>query len=244
MQKHGLKVGGLPELLNFTHPEIIKEIHGAYYRAGSDFVSTNTFGCNRLKLKNSEYTVGQVVAQAVKLAKDAAKDAMAQGNRKESLYNEKYVALDIGPIGKLMEPVGDLSFDDAYDIYKEQIIAGAKAGADFILFETFTDIYEMKAAVLAAKENSDMPVFCSVTFQEDGRMLMGTDPFTAVNILQDFGIDALGVNCSLGPKQMIGIVKEFLSYSKLPVLVQPNAGLPTIVNEETVFNVDIAGSYC
>ena len=240
LQKYGLKAGELPELLNFTHPETIKEIHRAYYRAGSDFVSTNTFGCNRLKLENTEYTVAQIVTQAVKLAKEAAQETVTKAEQEGISYQGRFAALDIGPIGKLLEPVGDLTFDEAYDIFKEQIVAGAEAGADFIFFETFTDICEMRAAVLAAKENCDLPVFCSVTFQEDGRMLMGTDPITAVNILQDMGIDALGVNCSLGPKQMIGIVKEILTYSKLPVLVQPNAGLPAIVNGETVFNVDIA----
>ncbi len=241
MQNHGLKVGELPELLNFTHPDIIKRIHESYFQAGSDFVSTNTFGCNRLKLEGAGYTVEQVVNQAVKLAKEAAREAAGQVVEGKP-FRDKFAALDVGPTGKLLEPVGELTFDEAYDIFKEQIVAGEKAGADFILFETFTDIYEMKAAVLAAKENCDLPVFCSVTFQEDGRMLMGTDPLTAVNILQDLGIDALGVNCSLGPKQMIGIVKEFLTYSKLPVLVQPNAGLPVIENGETVFQVDI-GEY-
>lgn len=241
LQKYGLKAGELPELLSFTQPEIIKEIYGKYFQAGSDFVSANTFGCNRFKLKNSGYTVSQVVTQAVKLAKEAAKEAMAQVSAPDTGGTAfgKFAALDLGPIGKLMEPAGELSFDEAYDIYKELIVAGAEAGADFILFETFTDIYEMKAAVLAAKENCDLPVFCSVTFQEDGRMLMGTDPITAVNILQDLGVDALGVNCSLGPKEMIGIVREFLAYSKLPVIVQPNAGLPAVINGETVFRVNI-----
>ena len=239
MQKYGLKAGELPELLSFTDPRIITEIHEAYFRAGSDFVSSNTFGCNRYKLENTGYTVKQVVSQAVKLAKDAANRVTAEEKAEGKPPGEKFVALDVAPIGKLMEPVGDLSFDEAYDIYKEQIAAGTEAGVDFILFETFTDIYEMKIGVLAAKENCDLPVFCSVTFQEDGRMLMGTDPLTAVNILQDLGIDALGVNCSLGPKQITGIAREILEYSKLPVLVQPNAGLPAIVNGETVFNVDI-----
>ena len=239
MQKYGLQNGGLPEILNFTDPEIISKIHEAYYLAGSDFVSTNTFGCNRHKLEGTGYTVNQVAAQAVGLAKNAAKSAREKAKANGQPFGEKFVGLDVAPIGKLMEPIGDLSFEEAYDIYKEQIIAGAEAGADFIILETYTDIYEIKVAVLAAKENCDLPIFCSVTFQEDGRMLMGTDPMTAVTILQDLGIDAIGVNCSLGPKQIIGIAKEILACSKLPVLVQPNAGLPTIVNGETVFNVDI-----
>ncbi|MDD4564022.1 MAG: homocysteine S-methyltransferase family protein [Eubacteriales bacterium] len=243
LQQYGLKAGEIPELLNFTHSEIIEAIHRDYYQAGSDLVSTNTFGCNRLKLENTGYTVDQVVAQAVKLARSAsekAKGAEPQTSSQKSLSPDRFVALDIGPIGKLMEPVGEMLFNEAYDIYKELILAGKKAGADLVLFETFTDIYELKAAVLAAKENCDLPVFCSVTFQEDGRMLMGTDALTAINIIQDLGIDAFGVNCSLGPKQMIGIVREFLDYSRLPVLVQPNAGLPVIIDGETVFQVNIA----
>ncbi|MDF3000818.1 MAG: homocysteine methyltransferase [Bacillota bacterium] len=249
LQHHGLKAGELPELLNFTHPDTIKEIHKAYYLAGSDFVTTNTFGCNRPKFEGSAYTVAQIIEQAVMLAKEAAKEVMDQtveagsaagDTQASSVFSaQKYVALDLGPIGKLMEPVGELTFDEAYDIYKEQVEAGEKAGADLIIIETQTDIYETKAAVLAAKENSVLPVFCSLTFQEDGRMLMGTDPQTAVNILQDMGIDAIGVNCSLGPKQIIPIVKEILKYSKLPVLVQPNAGLPVIVDGATAFEVDI-----
>lgn len=239
MQKYGMAAGELPELLNFTRPEIITKIHEAYYRAGSDFVSSNTFGCNRYKLENTGYSVGDVVKQAIGLAKDAAERVSAEERAQGKAAVEKFVGLDVAPIGKLMEPVGTMGFDEAYEIYKEQILAGCEAGADFIFFETYTDIHELKVGVLAAKENCDLPVFCSVTFQEDGRMLMGTDPVTAVNILQDLGIDALGINCSLGPKQIIGIAKEILAYSKLPVLVQPNAGLPVIVNGETVFNVDI-----
>ena len=228
LQKYGLKAGDLPELLSFTQPEIIKDIYRKYLQVGSDFVSSNTFGCNRLKLAKSEYTAAQVAAQAVRIAREAADEF------------ERFVALDLGPIGKLMEPAGELPFEEAYDIYKEVIVAGAEAGADFVFFETFLDIHEMKAGVLAAKENCDLPVFCSVTFEKNGRMLMGTDPISAVNILQDLGIDALGINCSLGPKDMIGLAKEFIKYSKLPVLVQPNAGLPELVDGEAVYSVDIA----
>lgn len=238
MQKYGLKVGELPELLSFTHPEIIKEIHRSYYQAGSDFVSANTFGCNRFKLANSGYTVPQAVAQAVRLAKEAAEEFTAQADDSDASFG-KFVALDLGPIGKLMEPAGELSFDEAYDAFREMVAAGAEAGADFVLFETFMDIYEMKTAILAAKENCSLPVFCSVTFEKNGRTLMGTDPLTVVNIFQDLGIDALGVNCSLGPRDMVGIAKEFLAYSKLPVLVQPNAGLPEMIGGKTVYNVGI-----
>ena len=222
MQKYGMAVGELPESLNFTRPEIIERIHREYLEAGSDFVCTNTFGANSWKLAGSGYTVGQVINKAASIARRAG---------------APYVALDIAPIGRLMEPTGDMGFEEACGLFAEQIKAGIAAGVDILLFETFTDIYEMKAAVVTARELTDLPVFCSVTFQEDGRMLMGTDPLTAVNILQDLGADAIGVNCSLGPKQMVPIVKEILRYSKLPVIVQPNAGLPRVEDGKTVYDV-------
>lgn len=225
IQKNGLKVGELPELLNLTNPDIIERIHAQYIEAGSDIITTNTFGANALKFKDCGFDVSTIITKAVQIAKRAALD--------------KYVALDIGPIGKIMEPTGDLKFDDAYELFKEQVVAGCEAGADLILLETFSDLYEMKAGILAAKENSDLPVFCSVTFQEDGRTLMGTDPITMVNMLQDMGIDALGINCSLGPMQMLDIIQEITQYSRIPVMVQPNAGLPKIVNGETIFEVNI-----
>ena len=231
LQKYGLKTGELPEILNFTNPETIERIHREYLEAGSDFVSTNTFGASDLKLEGSGYSAREAVSQAVGIARKAT-DAF-----EKDWGQKKYVALDLGPIGKLMEPVGELTFEGAYELFKTQILAGAEAGADFIFFETFTDVYELKAAVIAAKENSTLPIFCSVTFQENGRTLMGTDPLTMVTMLQDLGIDALGVNCSLGPAQMIKTVREVLKYCRLPVLVQPNAGLPSLVNGETVYDI-------
>ena len=231
MQRYGLGTGELPEALNFSNPGIVEKIHAEYFDAGSDMVSTNTFGANALKLEGCGHSASEVVAQAVAIARKAAKEHEARTGVR------KYVALDVGPIGRLMEPAGKLTFEEAYDLFKEQITAGAEAGADVVLFETFVDIYEMKAAVLAAKENCTLPVFCSVTFQEDGRMLMGTDPLTVVTMLQDLGIDALGVNCSVGPAQMLPTVREILGYSRIPVLVQPNAGLPVIRNGETVYDV-------
>ncbi len=239
IQKTGIPVGKVPELLNFTHPDVIESIHAAYFTAGSDVVSSNTFGANAYKTEGCGYTVDQIITQGVTLAKRAARQAEEAAKAKGE-GGSKYVALDVAPIGKLMEPYGPLSFESAYALFREQIESGARAGADLILLETFTDIYEMKIAVLAAKECCDLPVFCSLTFQEDGRMLMGTDPVTAVSILQDMGIDALGLNCSLGPKQMIPVVREFLRYSKIPVLVQPNAGLPSLVDGKTVYDVTIA----
>ncbi|MBI6874097.1 homocysteine S-methyltransferase family protein [Clostridium aciditolerans] len=224
LQKEGLKVGELPETLNITNPEIIKKVHKQYIDAGSDIVITNTFGANELKYSSSEYSIEQVITAGVNIAREAA------GN--------KLVALDIGPTGLIMEPTGTLSFEAAYELFKKQVIIGEKAGADLILIETMSDLYEVKAAVLAAKENSSLPVFCTMTFQQDGRTLMGTDPKTMVFVLEGLGVDALGVNCSLGPKELMPIIDEILLYASIPVMVQPNAGLPRYDGEKTVYDIE------
>ncbi len=230
LQRYGMKQGEVPEVFNILYPEVIEDIHNAYINAGSDIITTNTFGANRFKLNGTGYGVEEIVKRAVEIGKRAA--------------NGKLVALDIGPTGKLMAPVGELEFNEAYGAFREQVIAGRDA--DLILIETMSDIYEAKTAVLAAKENSNLPVICTMTFQRDGRTLTGTDPVTMVNILQGLDVDALGVNCSLGPKEMLSIVDSILKYSKVPVIVQPNAGLPAIIYGKTVYNiepVEFAG-YC
>lgn len=223
LQSYGMKAGELSESFNFDKPEIVAEIHRACLEAGSDVIATNTFGANRYKFMNSGLVVSDVIHRAVEIARDTAKD--------------KLVALNVGPLGQLMEPYGSLSFEDAYEAFKEQVIAGAAAGVDLILIQTMTDIYEARAAILAAKENTNLPVICTMTFQEDGRTLTGTDPLTMVNILQNLGVVALGINCSLGPKEVLPLVTEILKYSKLPVIVQPNAGLPRVEGNKTVFDV-------
>ncbi len=225
LQEQGLKLGELPESYNIEKPEIIYNIHKKFVEAGSDIITTNTFGANELKLEECGYSVEEVIGAAVNLARKAAGD-------------DRYVALDLGPIGKLMEPAGMLSFDEAYELFKRQVKAGEKAGCDLFLIETISDIYEAKSAILAVKENSDLPVFCTVSFQEDGRTLMGTDPLTVVSVLEGLGVDALGVNCSLGPKELMPIVDKILEYSSIPVMVQPNAGLPKVENGKTVFDID------
>lgn len=225
LQKKGLKLGKMPEDLNIDNPEIIEEIHKLYVESGADIITTNTFGANRLKLAHSSYSQEEIIKAAVL----AAKKANPNG----------YVALDVGPLGQLLSPLGVLSFEEAYDIFKEQIILGEKYGADAVIIETMVDIYEAKAAVLAAKENSSLPVICTVTFQEDKRMLTGTSILGAVTILESLGVDALGVNCSLGPKELIPIVDELLQYSKTPVIVQPNAGLPKMIDGNTVFDLSV-----
>ena len=224
LQKNGLKQGEIPESYNVLHPEIIEKIHKQYINAGCNIITTNTFGANRYKLENTGYSVEQVIKAGVKIAKKAS-----EGN---------FVALDISSIGQLMEPCGILSFEEAYDIFAEQIKIGASEGVDLILIETMSDIYEAKAAILAAKENSNLPIICTMTFQEDGRTLTGTDPLTMVNVIQGLGVNALGVNCSLGPKEIIPIVSEIIRYSKVPIIVQPNAGLPKLIKGETVFDVE------
>ncbi|MCT8977954.1 homocysteine S-methyltransferase family protein [Clostridium sp. CX1] len=223
LQREGLKVGELPESLNITNPDIIRKIHRQYIEAGSDVVITNTFGANELKYSKSQFLIEEVITAGVKVAREAAAD--------------KLVALDIGPIGQIMEPTGSLSFEGAYELFKKQVIIGEKAGADLILIETMSDLYETKAAILAAKENSSLPVFCTMTFQENGRTLMGTDPKTMVFVLEGLGVDALGVNCSLGPKELMPIVEEILKYSSIPVMVQPNAGLPRYDGEKTIYDI-------
>lgn len=225
LQRYGIKSGELPESYNITHPEIIEKIHNSYIDAGSDIITANTFGANSSKLKTYKYSAKEIISAGVKIARKEAGD--------------KLVALDIGPIGQLMEPYGTLSFEKAYDLFAEQIKIGADSGADLILIETMSDLYEAKAAILAAKENCSLPVICTMTFQNDGRTLTGTDAVTMVNVLQGLNIDAVGINCSQGPKEMLPLVYTILGYSKIPVIVQPNAGLPEVNNGETVFTVEI-----
>ncbi|MBQ5995962.1 MAG: homocysteine S-methyltransferase family protein [Clostridia bacterium] len=225
LQKNGLLAGELPELWCFSHEELILNTHKAYLEAGADVITTNTFGANSLKLKDSGYTTEQVVRQAVSVAKKA----VSQSGR------EAFVALDMGPTGKLLEPYGELPFEKAYELYAEQVKAGDEA--DLILIETMGDLYEIKAAVLAAKENSSLPVLVSMIFNEDGRLLTGADIKTAVFTLEALGADAIGLNCGLGPAQMKGFAKTMLKYSSLPVFVNPNAGLPEVVDGVTCYNV-------
>lgn len=225
LQDSGLKIGELPEVLNISSPEIVIDIHKKYINAGSNIITTNTFGINEIKLKDSSYTVEELIEGAVK-------------NVKKAIDNKDiYIALDIGPIGELLEPMGTLSFEDAYNIFKRQIIQGVKSGVDLILIETMTDLYEVKAAVLAAKENSDLPIFCTMSYEQDGRTFTGCNITSMIMVLQGLGVDAIGVNCSLGPKEIEPLIDEILKISQIPVMVQPNAGLPNVAQGKTVFNV-------
>ena len=212
IQKSGVKYDSVPETLNITHPELIESFHKAYAEAGSDIVYANTFGANGYKLKESGYSVDKIIKSGVENAKKAV------------LGTDCLVALDIGPIGQLLEPAGSLSFDEAYEYFKEQIVAGQ--GADVIVFETMTDLYELKAAVLAAKENSDKPIIATMTFERNGRTFTGVSPAAMAVTLTGLGVDALGVNCSLGPDELEGVVSEISKYTDLPLVIKANAGLP------------------
>ncbi len=226
LQEKGLEPGELPETWNLLHPDRILDLHRGYLEAGADIYNTNTFGANRLKFPDN---LDEIVTAAVKLAKEAR----TQAGRDD----DAYVALDIGPTGKLLAPMGDLSFDDAVDIFGEVVRIGAREGADLVLIETMNDSYEAKAAVLAAKENCDLPVFITCVFDGSGKMLTGGTPESVVAMLEGLGVDALGVNCSLGPAQMIPIVERLVKAAHVPVLVNPNAGLPKSVDGRTVYDV-------
>lgn len=218
IQKRGLKLGGIPELLNITSKEMIEQIHLSYMESGSDIVYANTFGANGYKLKNSGYSVKEIIEAGIDIAKSATDKFFAKTGKKV------YVALDLGPIGQLLEPTGILSFDEAYEYYKEAILAGKHA--DLVIFETQTDLLEVKSAVLAAKENSDLPIMVTMTFEENLRTFTGCSVEAMALTLNGLGVDAMGVNCSLGPKELLPVVNKIRKYTSIPVIAKPNAGLP------------------
>lgn len=228
LQKSGLQPGELPERWNISHPEVIKEIHKSYYDSGSNIVNTNTFGANSLKFGTDE--LSEIIYHAVKNADEARK--ASSGNQ------EKFIALDVGPTGKLLKPLGDLDFEDAVKAFAEVISLGVKYGVDLITIETMNDSYETKAAVLAAKENSDLPIIVTNAYGENGRLMTGADPAVMAAMLEGMGVDAIGANCSLGPKQLMGVMDELLKYCSVPVAFKPNAGLPKSDGKVTYYDVD------
>lgn len=229
LQKKGLKLGEIPETLNITQRDKIIEIHKEYLDVGANVITANTFGANEQKLLNTGYSVEEVIDAAVSLANEA-KNSMK--------FNNVFVALDIGPIGELLEPMGTLTFDRAYEIFERQIVQGVKSGADLILIETMTDLYEMKAAVLAAKENSNIPVLATMSFEKDHRTFTGCLPSSMAITLEGLGVDGLGINCSLGPKEIYPIVEDLLKWTDVPILVQANAGLPVVIDGETFYDIN------
>lgn len=226
LQEKGLQPGELPELWGISHREEIVAIHRTYLEAGADFLKANTFGANRFKLEGSGHTVEEVVTAGIENALHAVK-----------ICGRGTVFLDIGPTGKLLRPLGDLDFEDAVSAFGEMIRVGTMAGAEAILIETMTDIYEAKAALLAAKENSDLPVFVTMTFDQDGKLLTGGDLTVAAAVLEGLGADAIGLNCGLGPEQMASLLPKLRESTGLPIVVNPNAGLPVERDGKTCFDV-------
>ena len=226
LQARGLKPGEVPELWNLTRPDDVRAVHEAYFAAGADIVYANTFGANSAKY-HGDAPLADVVSAAVAVAKEAA--ARAGGRR--------FVALDVGPTGRLLKPAGDFEFDAAYDAFAEQVRLGAAAGADLVAVETMGDLYELKAAVLAAKENSNLPVLATVALGEDGKLLTGADVDCVAALLEGLHADAIGLNCGFGPDRMLEFVRRLAAHTSLPIVVKPNAGLPKVVDGRTVFTV-------
>lgn len=223
--QNGLPVGKSSEIYNLTEPETVRRIHRAYLEAGSNIIYANTFGIN--SSKNAEYPMEELVSAGIKLAKEEAQ-------RFGSL-----AALDVGPLGQLLEPMGTLPFEQAYALFREKMLAGEAAGADLIVIETMTDLYELKAAVLAAKENTSLPVFATMSFEKSGKTFTGTDVGAMAVMLDSLGVDAMGINCSLGPVEILPIAERLLSFTNTPLIVKANAGLPegdsySITQEEFV----------
>ena len=227
LQKQGLTPGEHPEMWNLIHPDIVTNIHKEYFDAGSNVVTTNTFGANCLNF--SEKELEDIITAAIFNAKNARDESVSE--------KEKFIALDIGPTGRLLKPLGDLDFEDAVKIFAKTVRLGAKYGADLIIIETMNDSYETKAALLAAKENSSLPVIVSNAYGEDGKLMTGATPAAMVALLEGMGADVIGANCSLGPKQLSPIIEELLKNASVPVILQPNAGLPKVVDGKTVFDV-------
>lgn len=230
LQEKGLNPGELPETWNLKNKEAVISIHRQYYEAGSDIVLTNTFGANALKFRDSEYRLQDIIQAAVENAKEARTLAGVDDGR-------HYIGLDMGPTGKLLKPMGYLGFEEAYEAFAEVVRCGVKAGADLIHIETMSDTYETKAAVLAAKEESDLPVFATLIFDEKGKLLTGGDVPSVVALLEGLGVDALGINCGLGPKQMMLILCEMRRWASVPIIVKPNAGLPKQRDGHTYYDV-------
>lgn len=223
LNQKGLSMNEPLELFNLSHPEIVTAVHKEYVEAGADIITTNTFQANKYHFK--EEKLSQIIEQAVRLAKSV---------------NPHFVAYDMGPSGKMMEPIGNLTFNEAYEIFKEQAILAEKFGCDLVIIETMSDLLEIKAAILAVKENTKLPIFATMTFQQNGKTLLGVDALTATLTLQGLGIDAIGVNCSSEPREIIELIRTMTDYAKVPVIVQANAGLPKIKGDKTIYSVEVA----
>ena len=227
LQEKGLMAGEMPERWNLSHPDVITAVHKQYFCAGANVVNANTFGANALKFGADE--LDAIIGAAIANARRAAKESQTE--------QPKWVALDIGPTGKMLAPYGDLDFEDAVAVFAETVRLGVKHGADVIFIETMNDSYEARAALLAAKENSSLPVFVSCAFGEDGKLMTGADPAAMVAMLEGMGADAIGINCSFGPRKLMHVIGEYLKYASIPVLFKPNAGLPAVREGRTVYDL-------
>lgn len=239
LQERGLAPGELPETWNLLHPEVLVEIHRAYLEAGANIMTTNTFGANRLKYpEGGQWALEELVRAAVENAAEARCQYEENCRREGRQCQPSFIALDLGPTGKLLKPYGDLEFEAAVALYQEVVKTGAEAGADLILIETMSDSLEVKAAVLAAKENCSLPVFATMAFDEKGKLLTGGDVESVTALLEGLRVDALGLNCGLGPEQMAPIAQRFMKVSSTPVIVNPNAGLPRSEGSRTVYDIN------
>lgn len=224
LQRAGLQPGEPTEVMNSRARDEVLELHLAYLRAGADIIKTNTFGINKLKCDDVE---GELT-----LAVGIAKEAVRLSGK------EAYVAFDVGPTGRMLKPFGDLDFEEAAEIFATNMRLAESLGADLILIETMSDLFETKAAVLAAKENSSLPIFVTCAFGADGKLLTGATPEAVVAMLEGLGVDAIGMNCSVGPEHMLKLLPELLECSSTPIILNPNAGLPEMVNGETVYSLN------
>ena len=222
LQNMGLKNGVAPENWNLTNPEKVTAVHKAYIDAGSNIITTNTFGVNRDKYENYD----KLISAAIDCASAAVQ------NR-----NDVYIAFDMGPTGRMLEPLGDLSFEDAVSLYAANVKAAVSKGIDLIIIETMNDCYETKAAVLAAKENCDLPIFVTNVYDKSGKLMTGADPLAMIAMLEGLGVDAIGMNCSFGPDIMLNIIDRFIENCSLPIITNPNAGLPQVINGKTIYNI-------
>ncbi len=228
LQGQGLLPGELPERWNITHPDVIRKIHQDYFDAGSNVVNANTFGANSLKFSHNE--LREIIKSAIENAKKAGEMSSSE--------KPKWVALDIGPLGRMLKPYGDFDFEEAVEVFATTVRLGTEYGADLIFIETMNDSYETKAALLAAKENSTLPVFVSNAYGDDGKLMTGAEPRAMIAMLEGMGADAIGINCSLGPKALAPIAREYIKYASVPVILEPNAGLPKVREGRTIFDVD------
>ena len=221
LYKNGLQKGDKPDLMNITAPEAVENVHRMYIEAGSDIICTNTFGSNSINLEGTGYSPADIITAAVMIARRACSSATPP-----LVTTPPLVALDIGPTGQLIEPYGDLEYDTAYDLFKEMAIAGEKAGVDLATIETMSDLEELKAAMTAVKENTNLPFFATMTFDKTGRTFMGCTIEKFIELAEETGAAAVGLNCSLEPLEMMATAEQIIKTTKLPVIVKPNAGLP------------------